>query len=197
MKNSKASHRSVMVTLGRFSDMRNRLADGGKSAAIGAVILFGTLQIFALVGLRINTSPSLPVGLYRATSDQAANLVEFCPANSFGALALERGYRSAGSCRDGGAPLLKPVIASRGDVVEISRTGIAVNGWAIPNTAPMSADFKGRRLAPWPSGRYAVASGEIWVASSFNARSFDSRYFGPVPVAAIHDHVRPLITFGK
>jgi type IV secretory pathway protease TraF len=61
----------------------------------------------------------------------------------------------------------------------------------------MAADFKGRPLASWPSGHYEVASGEIWVASSFNARSFDSRYFGPVSVAAIHERLRPLVTFSK
>jgi len=196
-KNSKANQRSKMVTLGRFSDWGNRPGRAGRLFAIGAVILVGTLQTFDLVGLRINTSPSLPVGLYMTTSDPAANLVEFCPAPLYGTLALERSYRSAGSCRDGGAPLLKPVVAKPGDVVEVSRTGLAVNGKAIPNTAPMAVDFKGRRLASWPSGHYEVASGEIWVASSFNARSFDSRYFGPVSVAAIHEHLRPLITFGK
>jgi type IV secretory pathway protease TraF len=32
------------------------------------------------------------------------------------------------------------------------------------------------------------------VISSFNARSFDSRYFGPVPIASIRCHLRPLLT---
>ena len=186
-----------MMTLGLFNDRSTRTAAARRVLLTGSAILIGTLQIFDAAGLRINTSPSLPVGLYETTSNPAATLVEFCPASALGVLALERGYRSAGSCRDGGAPLLKPVIATWGDVVDVSQAGLAVNGSAVPNTAPMTADIRGRRLASWPSGHYIVSKGEVWVASSFNPRSFDSRYFGPIPVAAIHDHLHPLITFGK
>lgn len=185
------------MTLGLFSEARNRLATARKLIAAGALILIGTLQTFDLAGLRINTSPSLPVGLYMTTSDPTANLIEFCPGSPFGALALQRGYRSAGSCKDGGAPLLKPVIATAGDLVDVSAMGLAVNGRAVPNTAPMTVDIKHRSLPAWPSGRYVVPSTEVWVASSFNPRSFDSRYFGPVSVTAIHEHLRPLMTFGK
>lgn len=197
MKKFSPRPQSVMMTRGLFIDARNRPAAAGKLLAVAAVILIGTLQGFDLAGLRINTSPSLPVGLYVTTSDPAAHLVEFCPDSSFGSMALRRGYRSAGSCKDGGAPLLKPVIAKKGDVVDVSDAGLAVNGRAIPNTAPMTADIKGRPLAAWPSGRYVVPSTEVWVASSFNPRSFDSRYFGPVPAVTIHERLRPLITFGK
>jgi type IV secretory pathway protease TraF len=35
----------------------------------------------------------------------------------------------------------------------------------------------------------------VWVASSYNGRSFDSRYFGPVDAVTIRNHVRPLLTF--
>lgn len=185
------------MILGLFNERCTRSAAARRVLLTGAAILIGTLQIFDLAGLRINTSPSLPVGLYQTTSNPAATLVEFCPGSALGGLALERGYRSAGSCGDGGAPLLKPVIAKWGDVVDVSLGGLVVNGRAVPNTAPMTADIKGRRLDSWPSGHYIVSSGEVWVASSYNSRSFDSRYFGPIPVAAIQDHLRPLITFGK
>ncbi len=197
MKKSSRRLQSVMMTLGPFSNARDRQAAAGKLLAAVAVTLIGTLQTFDLAGLRINTSPSLPVGLYMTTSGHGANLIEFCPASSFGSMALQRGYRSAGSCKDGGAPLLKPVIAKPGDVVDVSATGLEVNGRKVPNTAPMTADIKGRPLAAWPSGRYAVRPTEVWVASPFNSRSFDSRYFGPVSMATIREHLRPLITFGK
>lgn len=185
------------MTLGLSSETRNRPATAGKLIVAAALVVIGTLQTFDLAGLRINTSPSLPVGVYMTTSDPTAKLIEFCPGSPFGAMALQRGYRSAGSCKDGGAPLLKPVIAKKGDVVDVSATGLAVNGRAVPNTAPMTVDIKHRSLAAWPSGRYVVPSTEVWVASSFNTRSFDSRYFGPIPLATIHERLRPLITFGK
>jgi conjugative transfer signal peptidase TraF len=156
--------------------------------------MVGTLQIFGLAGVRINASPSLPVGLYLVTVHSDANLVEFCPAGNLAELALARRYRDAGSCPDGGAPLLKPVVARAGDVVELSPAGIAVNGRLLPHTEPLARDTKNRPLSPWPIGRYTVGPDSIWVASSYNARSFDSRYFGPVKLAYVRDYVRPWIT---
>jgi conjugative transfer signal peptidase TraF len=138
------------------------------STCLGAFLLMGAL------GVRINASPSLPLGLYVETSDQFG-LVEFCPAEPFGSLAAARGYRSKGSCPDGASPLMKPVIARAGDLIETSRRGIAVNGALVPNTAPKMLDTVGRVMTPWPFGTYRVASGTVWVASSHNARSFDSR----------------------
>jgi type IV secretory pathway protease TraF len=37
-----------------------------------------------------------------------------------------------------------------------------------------------------------VAKGEVWVISSYNPLSFDSRYFGPVPISRIEGFARPL-----
>lgn len=158
---------------------------------VAAVAIF---QLCGLVGLRINGSPSLPVGFYMTSSEPDSHLVEFCPAEPFASLALSRGYRDLGACSDGGAPLLKPVVARGGDVVEVSSAGIAVNGRLLPNTAPLRADTKGRALTSWPPGRYTVEPGFVWVASSYSRRSFDSRYFGPVAIRSIRDHVRPLLT---
>jgi conjugative transfer signal peptidase TraF len=147
-----------------------------------------------LAGIRINTSPSLPMGLYRITSDPVASLVEFCPPAQYDQSSVARGYRTSGVCPDGGAPLLKPIIARASDVVDISETGIAVNGNLAPHTAPRAVDSRGRKLRPWPAGRYVVAAGMVWVASSYNDYSYDSRYFGPVPTAAILHHLRPVCT---
>ena len=95
---------------------------------------------------------------------------------------------------DGAAPLLKPVVARSGDVVELSARGISVNGALLPNTAPLSKDTKGRPLEAWPFGRYVVASGTVWVASSYHPRSFDSRYFGPISTAAIRHRLKAFLT---
>jgi conjugative transfer signal peptidase TraF len=156
--------------------------------------MVGAFEICALAGVRINGSPSLPVGLYLVTAHSDADLVEFCPKRPFAELAIARGYRDAGSCPDGGAPLMKPVVARTGDVVELSPDRIAVNGHPLPLTAALKADTKGRPLTPWPPGRYGVGPDSVWVASSYNARSFDSRYFGPIPLSSIRAHVRPLLT---
>ena len=173
--------------------VRLRQTRGAGLIAIGVGI--SAFAVCGLIGLRINSSPSLAIGLYLATSANRANLVEFCPAEPFAGLAIERGYRDAGVCRDGAAPLLKPVVAKSGDLVNDSARGISVNGNLLPNTAPVPVDTRGRALTPWPFGTYVVQPGTVWVASSFHPRSFDSRYFGPVQVSAIRDHVRALLTW--
>jgi len=133
------------------------------------------------------------VGLYVITTDEHANLVEFCPAEPFASLSIARGYRDPGACRDGAAPLLKPVVASAGDAVELSSRGISVNGVLLLNTAPLSKDSKGRPLGAWRFGRSFVAPGTVWVASSYHPRSFDSRYFGPITTTAIRHRLKPFL----
>jgi conjugative transfer signal peptidase TraF len=160
--------------------------------AIGVAI--AVFQLSGVFGLRMNTSPSLPMGLYITTADTDANLVEFCPVDPFATLSIARGYRDPGACRDGAAPLLKPIIARSGDVVEVSAHGISVNGALLPNTAPLATDTKGRHLEAWPSGQYVVKPGTIWVASSYHPRSFDSRYFGPLSTAAIRHRLKAFLT---
>ena len=163
----------------------------------GAVVIFGGLVclfcVFGLADLRINTSPSLPVGIYVASSEDGA-LVEFCPLEPWAHLAATRGYRSAGTCRDGASPLLKPVVARPGDTVVYSSNGIQVNGKLLRNSAPHREDSQGRILSPWPFGTYHVKFGTIWVASSYSDRSFDSRYMGPIPTHTVRAHLRPLLT---
>lgn len=149
---------------------------------------------FSVSGIRVNASASLPIGIYRTTSNHAASLIEFCPAERFGSLSAIRGYRGAGDCPDGAEPLMKPIVAVPGDTVEVSPEGVAVNHKLLPNSAPREFDTHRRPLRHWPLGTYQVSPGMVWVISSYNPRSFDSRYFGPVPISAIRQHLRPLIT---
>jgi conjugative transfer signal peptidase TraF len=187
--------RQCMTATGLSSESRERRITFARIIGLRCLVaLFIGFQFWDIVGLRINASPSLPIGLYVTSSAASANLVEFCPAEPFASLALSRGYRDPGACSDGGAPLLKPVVARAGDLVELSAAGIAVNGHLWPNTAPLRRDTKGRPLSSWPLGRYIVQPGFIWVASSYNSRSFDSRYFGPLAISSIRDYVKPLLT---
>jgi len=154
------------------------------------------MYVMGSAGLRLNATPSVPTGLYWISSDPQAEFVEFCPPEPFGTFSMERGYRtrSAGGCPDGGVPLLKPIVARSGDLVEISARGISVNDIRVPNTAPKSLDAASRPLTAWPFGHYEVAPGTAWVASSYNPRSFDSRYFGPIRETSIKHRLRPIWT---
>jgi conjugative transfer signal peptidase TraF len=184
-----------MTPTGLFSKLRTGQPYAARRITkVAVATMVGSFVICGAAGIRINGSPSLPVGLYLVTAHSHASLVEFCPTGPLAQLAIARGYRDAGSCSDGGAPLLKPVVARAGDTVEVSAAGLAVNGHLLPNTAPLRRDTNNRPLTPWPQGRYTVAPDSVWVASSYNARSFDSRYFGPVPLISIRDYVRPWIT---
>jgi conjugative transfer signal peptidase TraF len=147
------------------------------------------------LGVRFNDSPSMPRGLYIKTSSESdSTLVVFCPEEPFASLSVERGYRSRGNCSDGGDPLAKPVVAHPGDRVELSADGMRVGGRLLPNTTPLATDTAGRPLSHWPFGSYVVAPGTIWVASSYNERSFDSRYFGAIAISRVREKVRPLLT---
>ncbi len=159
-----------------------------------AIAVGGTTAAFHFEGIRVNASASLPIGLYCTTSDGSGKLVEFCPAEPYSTLSAERGYRGKGHCPDAAEPLMKPVVAVAGDIVRMSPRGVAVNGVLLPNSAPLSVDTKNRPLKHWPFSIYSVAPGTVWVISSFSPRSFDSRYFGPIPVTRIRSYLRPLVT---
>lgn len=166
----------------------------GVTAVFGSASLFGLFVITGIAGIRINATTSLPIGLY-VQSDSQSRLIEFCPSGEPAAISARRGYRGAGDCPDGASPLLKPIVARSGDVVEFKAEGIAVNNHLLRNTAPLSADTERRPLEHFPFGSYVVNADEVWVASSYNKRSFDSRYYGPVPKIQIRAHLRPLLTF--
>jgi conjugative transfer signal peptidase TraF len=184
-----------MTTIGLFDRARrfNRLS-ARRGVGLAAVVFVTPFFALGMARLRINATPSLPMGLYRETNDGRAPLVEFCPQEPYGSFAAARGYRSVGNCPDGAGPLMKPVVASAGDLVELSGQGIAVNGVLLPNTAPRSMDSKGRPMQQWSQGQYRVPAGFVWVASSYNPWSFDSRYFGPIPITLIRSRLKPFLT---
>lgn len=157
-----------------------------------AGVLCSLVGVCAVSGIRFNASESLPGFFYIVTNNATSPLIEFCPEGGSSLLSKERAYRRPGACPDGATPMLKPIAAQAGDLVEVSPHGITVNGTELRNSAPRSRDSRGRPLAHWPFGRYPVPEGFVWVVSEYNALSFDSRYFGPIPVASIRHHLRPL-----
>lgn len=164
-----------------------------RSLAAAFGLLGAVAVLFYLCGLRINVTPSIPLGLYvRTGAGPALGLIaEFCPSG-MSAEESER-YRGFGlACPDRNIPLLKPVVAEPGDHVEFSETGMRVNGRRLPNTAPRQIDGKGRLIRAWPAGEYTVEAGKIVVASSYHSGSYDSRYLGPISVADVRSTLRPL-----
>ena len=88
--------------------------------------------------------------------------------------------------------MVKPVAAAEGDVVTVAGSGVSVNGELVQGTAQLSRDSAGRPMQPFQAGTYQVGAGEVWLLSGHDPRSFDSRYFGPVPAVQVQGVARPL-----
>ena len=58
----------------------------------------------------------------------------------------------------------------------------------------LRTDRVGRPLEHFSFGQYRVRAGEVWVKGTAR-NSFDSRYFGPVPIANIRASLEPLVTW--
>lgn len=166
----------------------------------GGVAILGATLAGVAFGFVFNYTHSAPFGLYKGISDPVniahtpAPYVFFCPDRRWPSMIGQPNYREPShSCPDGLSPLIKPVIAWPGDTVQTSSAGIVVNGRLIAHTATIDHDSEGHPVHPYPPGTYTVAKNQLWVVSSFSPRSFDSRYFGPVPISSVHDWVEPFL----
>jgi conjugative transfer signal peptidase TraF len=136
-------------------------------------------------GVRINNSPSLPLGLWQrvggtpAHGDYVLVRVDDNPAFSDG---IRAGVFSKGT------PLMKRLAALPGDTVEVTAGGVSVNGVPWPNSAVITT-FKP------PAAGGVVPAGMCWILSDYHWASFDSRYFGPIPLANIEGRMRPIFTW--
>jgi conjugative transfer signal peptidase TraF len=92
------------------------------------------------------------------------------------ALAARRGYLPTH------VPLLKRVGAVAPQHVCVFDALVWIDGVPVADVRP--ADRMGRALPSWPRCR-RLRSGELFLLSSTNPASFDSRYFGPVSAAAV------------
>ncbi|MFC0389141.1 conjugative transfer signal peptidase TraF [Muricoccus vinaceus] len=161
-----------------------------------AALLAGWCGALA-AGVRPNLTPSLPRGLWSLAEApaelQRGDVVEFCLPHDVAVFAYDRGYLGHGLCGDGMMPLLKPVAAIPGDVVEIGEDGVRVNGIPVVPRG-LTQDSQGRPLEPLAPGRYAVQPGDVWLLSGYERRSFDSRYYGAVPRSSVLRTATPLWT---
>ena len=125
-----------------------------------------------------NLTPSVPRGVYlvrRGVFPARGMLVTFTPPGDATATIGARQYLPRG------VTLLKHLLALPGDHVCIDHGSYSVNGQPVGDVA--SVDTLGRHLDPFLFCGL-VPDGSAFVGSSAPL-SFDSRYFGPVPLSSL------------
>ncbi|HBO8980214.1 TPA: S26 family signal peptidase [Pseudomonas aeruginosa] len=133
-----------------------------------------------------NPSDSVPVGWYRIRPTAPTHIGSIVLAQlraDVAALAARRGYLPSH------IPLLKRVGAVAPQHVCIVDGQVRIDG--VPVAAVLPADRMGRSLPFWPQCR-PLADGELFLLSTTNPASFDSRYFGPIHASAVIGTAQPI-----
>ena len=169
-------------------------------AMLGSLIAVVFLVVLGTVlGLRISlTDSAAPAGIYRivrAVSVKHGELVGACLPPSIAQEGLARGYLEQGDCPSGAEPVAKIIGALPGDVLEVQPGSVAVDGQVFADSAVATRDSMGRPLPHVPWGRRQVAPGEVWLFGFNNVRSWDARYFGPVPLSEVRAALKPVLTW--
>jgi conjugative transfer signal peptidase TraF len=139
---------------------------------------------FNLIPIAFNPTASLPTGIYWHTNESLHRgaIVAFPQPHKPGIRILPM--------RFGSSNLLKAIAAMPGDLVTESTKGVWINGRRWPNSAPASPLDR-----PFILGSLIICPGYVWVMGT-NRDSFDSRYFGEVPISSIAYSARPRPLFG-
>jgi conjugative transfer signal peptidase TraF len=191
------------ATIVAFSARRVHRSAVARLIAVLCFIVGSTASALVVVksGLRFNATASMPMGLYRlAKSDPHAlrpgSVVAVCAPPATAELGRRRRYLSAGPCSHNSELLLKTIVASAGDDVMVAPDALYVNGCRLPHSRPLAVDRSGRPVEHWPFGHTRVPRSKIWVYAD-NERSWDSRYWGPVPVQNVIATAVPLFIAGS
>jgi conjugative transfer signal peptidase TraF len=163
------------------------------------IVVAFLVPLGTIVGLRISlTDSAAPAGIYRIVSGIPAyrgELVGACLPASIEEAGLARGYLSKGDCPGGAEPVAKIVGALPGDVLEVQPSWVSVDGQVFAGSAVAARDSVGRRLAHVPWGTRQVSPEQVWLFGFNNRRSWDARYFGPVPLSGIQGVLKPILTW--
>ncbi|WP_281170370.1 conjugative transfer signal peptidase TraF [Pleomorphomonas koreensis] len=166
--------------------------------SVGLAFMTTFVGVGVWAGLRINLTPSEPLGLWQVvTPDRPAavgDLVFVCPpSGALSEFGLARGYFLRGLCPSGAAPLIKTIVAIAGARIAVG-ANVRIDGVPLQHSRLSSKDGQGRALAPWAGG--VVPPGQLFLHSQFRG-SYDSRYFGPVPETGLLGFARPFLTFAS
>jgi conjugative transfer signal peptidase TraF len=144
-------------------------------------LLFGAPRWFT-----VNRTPSsTPRGIYLRQYHpfKRGDLVEVCLPHEWAVFAASRAYiRATGRCSDNSEPIIKEIGGMPGDRVFVNPSSI------------LETDSGGRPMPKSFPGWHPILAGQIWLDGSAR-NSFDSRYFGTLPIENVNAVLEPLWTW--
>lgn len=159
-------------------------------SAAGLVALAWASCVSPLPRVIYNPSDSVAVGWYRVdphprgrAEPHVGSLVLVPLPADAAVLAAWRRYLPLGT------PLLKPVAAVAPQRVCVTGGIVRIDGR--PVSVALHADGMGRPLHAWSQCR-RLRPGELFLLSTTNPASFDSRYFGPVRTSTVLGIAHPV-----
>ena len=163
--------------------------------AMAAAFLIAVGDAFGL--LFSNTDSAAPTGIYRLAGHEIerGELVAACLPITIAKLGLARGYLRKGPCRGNAEPIGKIIGALPGDVVDVENGCVSVNGICLARSRVSERDSAGRPLRHLRCGKYQVRTNQVWLFGFNDRRSWDSRYFGPIPLANVRGKLEPIFTW--
>jgi conjugative transfer signal peptidase TraF len=180
--------------------VRQLEAGGQLLSILTGLVIAGALLIWvgeAFGILVANTDSAAPAGVYRIASGsfRRGDLVAACLPVVIARQGLVRGYLRTGACPGDAEPVGKIVGALPGDTVAIERDGVAINGVRIRHSAVTARDSAGRPLPHVAFGTYRVAPAEVWLFGFHDRRSWDARYFGPIPLGNVRGALESVLAW--
>jgi conjugative transfer signal peptidase TraF len=173
-----------------------------RRALVATAIIIAGAALLVATGLFLRlriilTDSAAPAGIYRlnAVPVRRGALAAACLPAAIARTGLARGYLAKGDCPAGAEPVAKVIGALPGDELQIEPGFVAVNGVKFPHSQTALRDSAGRALAHVLSGARRVGAGEVWLFGFNNRRSWDGRYFGPVPAMNVRGVLRPVVTW--
>ena len=158
-------------------------------------ILLMAFGLFWTLGFRINTTKSIPKGVYRIVNHppKTGDYILFCPPEK--ALfheALQRGYLNAGFCQGGTGVMMKKIAGESGDRIRINAQGVWINGKKWSQSKPLEKDGA-RRSLPTIFIEYRTLKQDEYLLMGEHPASFDGRYFGVIQKDSSFKTIQPII----
>jgi conjugative transfer signal peptidase TraF len=160
--------------------------------AIGATLAVAAPLALSRSSYVLNYTDSVPVGIYHKVG--VRRYAGICLPEETVAKAMKAGLSlEPGPCPGGQQPLLKSIYqASVESPITLTPEGFFLKGRLLRHTAPKAFSKTGVPLTHEAFGTYRSG---LWAISDFNADSYDSRYFGPVPESCVRYYAAPVLLF--